>query len=95
MSTRRKQRIASAIAAGLLGLLFLTGCGGANNADLKGVRNSNFEKVQAFVNIDGHPNIVRFCIDGLAFYTVSHDQMAPYQQERLTRAPYFDGWCAK
>lgn len=73
---------------------------GANDRDLEGVPVTEPSKIAVMVNIDKHPNVSMFCLGpdgepGVAFYTVSQDQIAPYQQERLTRFPQMDDWCAQ
>ena len=51
------------------------------------------DKVEIISNVDNHPTIVRMCIDGLAFRTVSstHSGLAT---PAVDRVPEWDGWCA-
>lgn len=50
------------------------------------------DAVQVFFNVDDHPNLVRLCIDGLAFITVSetHQAWTPSYQH----VAEWDSWCA-
>lgn len=70
-------------------ILAVTGCSGANVRDLKGVQGKNPAKTELYINVDGHPNIVRMCIDTLAFVTTSRET------DMLMRVPEWDDtWCA-
>ncbi|GAA4258390.1 hypothetical protein [Dactylosporangium darangshiense] len=53
----------------------LGGCSSddANAHDLKGVPWKTPDKIEVYANVDGHPNITRVCIDGVAFATTSRD----------------------
>jgi hypothetical protein len=53
--------------------IFAAGCGSdnANQKDVKGVPWRNPDKIEVYANIDEHPNIVRVCIDKVAFATTS------------------------
>jgi hypothetical protein len=68
-------------------LLASNGCGGATSADLKGVNGKHPDKIKLYVNVDTHPNLVRLCIDHVAFLTSSRDQDA------VLRVPEWDAWC--
>lgn len=54
-------------------VLALAGCGSATNADLTGVPALKPDRVEAYTNIDGHPNLVRLCIGKVAFVTTSRE----------------------
>lgn len=41
--------------------------------DLKGVKFSDVQHAEGFNNVDQHPNIVRFCIDGRAFVSTTRE----------------------
>ncbi len=47
--------------------------GDSSNYDVKGVEAKNPDKIEGYANIDGHPNIVRLCIGGVAFATTSRE----------------------
>lgn len=66
-------------------LLTLTGCGDANVKDLKNVDGRKPDKIEAYINIDNHPNIVRLCIGGVAFATTSRAA-----GENFLRVPEWD-----
>ncbi|MGI5241490.1 hypothetical protein [Dactylosporangium sp. CA-139066] len=59
----------------LAALLALAACSSddANSHDIKGVAWKNPDKIEVYANVDGHPNITRVCIDGVAFATTSRD----------------------
>lgn len=52
--------------------LALTGCG-SSRRDLEGIPNKNPEKAELYSNVDGYPNVVRLCIDHVAFATTTRD----------------------
>jgi hypothetical protein len=64
----------------------LSGCG-ANQRDLNGIDIKNPDKVEVYANIDEHPNIVRMCIGGIGFATISR------QYNAILRVPEWDAWC--
>lgn len=79
-------------------LLALTGCadGGVNLdsltggfKDLEGIPAEDPTNVRIFNNVDGFPNIVKVCTDGVAFATTTRDLNA------VVRVPEWDGGCAK
>jgi hypothetical protein len=74
--------IVAVVAAGLV----LAGCG-ANTRDLEGVPIKDPDKIEIYANLDQHPNIVRLCIGGVAFYTTTRDLNA------IGRVPEWDAWC--
>jgi len=66
----------------------MAGCSeNANYRDLEGVPLTEPQKIEVYANLDGHPNIVRLCIDGKAFITTTRKRFA------VARADYFDAWC--
>jgi hypothetical protein len=65
----------------------LAGCQGSNTRDLEGVKIKDPARAEIYANLDQHPNIVRLCIDGLAFVTTSR------KEDVLMRVPEWDGWC--
>jgi hypothetical protein len=72
----------------------LTACSGssapANQADVHNVKATPLPRLEVYSNIDEHANVARFCLDGLAFYTVSSSHTAPYQATPLVRVPEWD-----
>jgi hypothetical protein len=49
------------------------------------------DDITVYVNVDDHPNVVRLCLDGLAFFSVSqvHSTGGP----SVTRVPEWDRAC--
>jgi len=80
-----KRSIISAVAVLAIGGS-TAGCG-ANTRDLEGVPLRNPQKAEIYANIDGHPNLARQCIDGVAFLTTTRDYSS------VLRVPEWDGWC--
>lgn len=66
-------------------VLGLAGCQGANTRDLEGIKGQDPPKIEIYNNIDGHPNPVRLCIDGVALLTTTRDLSA------VTLVPAWDG----
>jgi len=86
-----KNGAVAALAGVLAGMFVLTGCGPSNasNGDLTGIPAAKPDKIRAFNNIDGHPNIVELCIASRAFITTSRTA-----GENLMRFPEDDmGFC--
>lgn len=85
-----RKRIFQLAALALVGVttIVIAGCG-ANVRDLEGVPIVEPQKVEIYVNLDGHPNIVRMCIDGVAVMTTTRDLNA------VQLVPAWDGWCAR
>lgn len=65
----------------------LAGCGANNFRDLEGVESQDPDSVTLWNNVDGHPNVVRLCLDGVAFATTSRDY------EPILRVPEWDSEC--
>lgn len=83
MKLRRKLATA-AVAVVAVGLL--AGCGDQRK-DLEGVPSKDPDKIEVYMNVDTHPNIVRVCIGGVAFATISRDYNS------ILRVPEWDTWC--
>lgn len=79
-------KTAALIAAAAL----LAGCSGSNYRDLEQVPLTEPQQVEIYANLDGHPNLVRLCIDSKAFITTTRKGGAAWR-----RADYFDDWCAR
>jgi len=60
-------------------------CDSASSADLTGVPPRKPDKIEAYENIDGHPNVVRLCVGGLAFATTSREN-----GQNFLRVPEWD-----
>jgi hypothetical protein len=89
MRRRRTLEIVAALMAGAL-MTGIVACGGqdkSNNGDLKGVLFHRPDKIEGYTNVDGQPNLVRLCIDGVAFMTTSRDYSS------TIRVPEWDHWC--
>jgi hypothetical protein len=76
-----------AMAMGVAAMLALAACSSddANSHDIKGVPWKNPDKIEVYANVDGHPNITRLCIGGVAFATTSRDA-----GQNLMRVPEWD-----
>jgi hypothetical protein len=61
----------------------LSGCNETIH-DLEGVKSKDPQNSEIYTNVDGHPNLVRFCIDKVAFVTTTRDHSA------VTRVPEWD-----
>jgi hypothetical protein len=70
----------------LLGLT-LTGCSSNNFRDVEGVDSHDADAYYLVNNLDGHPNLVRVCQDGVAFLTTTRDLDA------VERIPEWDRFC--
>lgn len=82
-----------AIAAGIGAVLVsLTACGQApwedSLRDLEGVEVYDPDSVRMWNNVDKHPNIVRLCLDGVAFATTTREY-----GDALLRIPEWDAYC--
>lgn len=83
-----KKIIGIAVAA-VLAMVALSGCAYANDRDLEGIDWKNPDKIEVYLNIDDHPNIVRMCIGGVGFATTSRIN----GEDALTRVEAWDAWC--
>ena len=81
MTTTAKQRIVlAAVAVVALGTA-TTACSPGNNfRDVKGVASQDPDLIESYNNLDGHPNIAKVCIDGVAFATTTRDAQAAIQR---------------
>jgi len=82
------KKIGALVGSGLL-LVALAGCGD-NRRDLNGVTSKDPDKYELYTNIDTHPNILRLCIDGVAFATTSRQY-----GDAMLRVPEWDAWCKR
>lgn len=76
------------LALATLAVLGLTGCGN-NFRDVEGVPSHDADSYAIWNNVDGHPNLVRVCADGVAFLTTTRDYTA------VQRVPEWDAECPK
>ena len=53
---------------------------GNNFRDVEGVGSKDPDLIEAYNNLDGHPNIAKVCIDGVAFATTTRDAQAAIQR---------------
>ena len=85
MTTTKQRVVLAAVALAALG----TACTPGNNfRDVEGVPSKNPDLIEAYNNLDGHPNIAKVCIDGVAFATTTRDAQAAIQ-----RVPDWDETC--
>ena len=63
-----------------VGVAALGGCARDNFRDVEGVSSKNPDSIEAYNNLDGHPNIAKVCIDGVAFATTTRDAQAAIQR---------------
>lgn len=71
-------------ALGAVALLALAGCGDTFR-DLEGVKGKDPDRVEIVYNVDGYPNVVRICVDKVAFGTTTRDAQAA-----IFRVPEWD-----
>lgn len=83
---KRTRTVAAVLA--VAGALALTGCGN-NFRDVEGVPSRDADSYAVFNNVDGHPNLVRVCADGVAFLTTTREYTA------VQRVPEWDSECPK
>jgi hypothetical protein len=77
-------KTSAAILAGAVAVvLSLTACG-SSRRDLNGIPSKDPEKAEMYANVDGYPNVVRICIDGVAFATNTR------QYDSMIRVPEWD-----
>lgn len=83
-----KRKVLSALA--IAALILLGACGPGNNfRDVEGADSQDPDLVEVFNNADKHPNIVKVCIDGVAFATTSRDYNA------IMRVEAWDATCPR
>lgn len=63
----------------------LTACGNSFR-DLNGIPNKDPDRAEMYSNVDGYPNVVRICIDHVAFATTTRDN----SPAALIRVPEWD-----
>lgn len=69
-----------------LALVGLGACTPGNNfRDVEGVKSQRPDLIEVFNNVDKHPNIVKVCIDGVAFATTTRDYQALQRVEAWDR----------
>lgn len=71
----------------ILLLAFASACGSDNLRDVENVDSKDPDKIENYNNMDGHPNVGRMCIDGVAFLTTTRDY------HPIERVPEWDAWC--
>lgn len=76
------------LAAGAVGVLLATaGCGTDARRDVEGVPSHDAQAYYLINNVDGHPNLVRVCQDGVAFVTTTREYNA------VTLVPEWNRFC--
>lgn len=91
-----KMKKPAAMAAGLMSAaLLLAGCGSTNSftggggwKDLEGVTPQDPTNVRLYNNVNGFPNIVLLCTDGVAFATTTREAAGA-----IMRIPELDATC--
>ena len=84
----RKRVVLAAVALTALGGATTACTPGNNFRDVKGVASQDPDLIESYNNLDGHPNIAKVCIDGVAFATTTRDAQAAIQ-----RVPDWDSTC--
>lgn len=65
-------------------MALLSGCGDTFR-DLENIKGRDPERVEIVYNVDGYPNIVRVCVDRVAFATTTRQNQAA-----IFRVPEWD-----
>lgn len=81
--------VALLAAALVMFAIALTACTRGQARDLEGVDPKDPDKVELYTNVDQHPNVVRLCIDGVAFATTTR------QFDSIQRVVEWDDWCKR
>ena len=85
--TKTKKRALVVLGAGVVALG--AACTPGNNfRDVEGVKSKDPDLIESYNNLDGHPNIAKVCIDGVAFATTTRENNAAIQ-----RVPDWDSTC--
>ena len=66
------KKLGLVVAAGAIALS-VGACNRDNFRDLEGVKSQEPDQVELYSNVDRHPNIVKVCIDGVAFATTTRE----------------------
>ena len=71
--------------------VLLAGCEAQQWRDLENQTQTEPDKVRLITNVDGYPNVVALCIEGVGFATTTRDSLGAIQ-----RVPEWnEGWCAE
>lgn len=77
------------IAVAVLAAIGLAGCGEQQQIrDLENVTQTEPDKVRLVTNIDGYPNVVALCVEGVGFITTTREDRPVQESPGLT-----EGWC--
>lgn len=87
MARVRRTRIGIVVAGAGIAVA-LTGCGADNFRDVKNVPSQDADSYTLWNNVDGNPNLVRVCADGVAFLTTTRPDFSA-----VTRIPEWDSYC--
>lgn len=60
---------------------------GDNFRDVEGAKSQDPDLIEVFNNVDQHPNIVKVCIDGVAFRTITREH------DSVQRVEAWDSTC--
>ena len=84
-NTKKRVVVLAAVALAATG----AACTPGNNfRDVEGVKSQDPDLIESYNNLDGHPNIAKVCIDGVAFATTTRENNAAIQ-----RIPDWDSTC--
>lgn len=76
------------VAGGAAALVLALGACSNDPNDLEGVPEMKPSKAEIYRNVEGHPDLVRLCIDKEAFVTVGDDAAA------VVPVPGWNAWCS-
>jgi hypothetical protein len=81
---------AGVASTGIAAAAIIAGCASGNPVadDLQNVSPSYPNYVGLYLNVDGHPNIVEICINGVGFATTTREAAGA-----ITRIPEWDAFC--
>lgn len=68
-----RSKLAAALAAALLAVAGVAGCGNNNFRDLEGVSSTDPDWVRLINSPDGHPNVTLYCANGIGYATTTRD----------------------
>lgn len=82
-----KKKIGAVVLAAAA-LVSLSACGSNNFRDVKGVPSRDPDSITLWNNVDRNPNIVRVCLDGVAFATTTRPDFGS-----IMRVEAWDKFC--
>lgn len=85
---KKSTKLAAAVAAGLLGLGALTGCGANNTRDQENIKSGDADYSETYTNGDSYPNTTLQCIRGVGIATTTRSGAGAWH-----RVPEWDAFC--